>query len=101
MLRVIVCYNLKPEQNAAEYEKWLQEVHLPRTKKIPGAVDAKTMRVNTVMQGAFPYQYVAEVIMESEMSVMMAGVSSEMQDMMKDWTPKIANFNIVVAKELE
>ena len=100
MVKIMVCYNLKSEQNISEYEKWLQEVHHPRTKKIPGALDSKTLKVNTVMQGTFPYQYIAEVFMENEMSVMMAAGSSEMQGMMNEWTPKIANYNIVITKEL-
>ncbi len=100
MVKILVCYNLKPEQNQTEYEKWLKEVHNPRMKTIQGTVDANTLKVGSVMQGTFPYQYVAEVVMENEMSVMMAAGSAEMQGMMKDWTPKIANFNIVITKEV-
>ena len=101
MVKVLVCYNLKPEQNIPDYEKWLVESHHPQMKKIPGAKDSKTIKVNTVMQGTFPYQYVAEIWMENEMSVMMAAGSAEMQQMMAQWTPKIANFNIVLTKEIE
>ena len=100
MVKILVCYSLKPEQNQTEYEKWLTEVHHPRMKKIPGAVDSKTLKVNSVMQGTFPYQYQAEVVMENEMSVMLAASSGQMQEMMKEWTPKVANFNIVITKEV-
>ena len=101
MVRVLVCYNLKPEQNIAEYEKWLMESHYPEMKKIPGAKNPKITKVNTVMQGTFPYQYMAEIWMDNEMAVMNAAASAEMQQMMAQWTPKVANFNIVLTKELE
>lgn len=100
MVKILVCYNLKPEQNQSEYEKWLTDVHNPRMKKIQGTVDAKTLKVSSVMQGTFPYQYVAEVTMENEMSVMLAAGSGDMQAMMTEWTPKVANFNIVITKEV-
>ena len=101
MVKVLVCYNLKPEINVAEYEKWLVSVHHPRMKAVPGAIETKTVKVNNVMQGSFPFQYMAEVRMENEMRVMMAAGSSEMSNMMKDWTPKIANFTIAITKEIE
>ena len=101
MVKVLVCYNLKPDQNVAEYEKWLKDEHHPRMKSVPGAVDSKTLKVNSVMQGSFPYQYVAEVRMENEMTVMSAAGSGQMMQLMAQWTPKIANFSIVVTRELE
>ena len=51
MVKVLVCYNLKPEINVDEYEKWLIAEHHPRMMAVPGALESKTLKVNNVMQG--------------------------------------------------
>lgn len=83
---MIVMYNLAPEQNRANFEKWLWDVDLPGYEKVSTMSDPVYYHCEETLEGAAPpYRYVVAIKSTG---------SSEVDDEMNtpDWEAFVADF---------
>ena len=62
MNTMIVMYNLAPDQDQTEFEKWLHEVDLPGYEQVKSMSDPVYYRAEETLEGeAPPYKYVVAI----------------------------------------
>lgn len=78
MATVIVLFNLKPGQSAADYEKWAKDTDVPTVVGLKSVDDFRVYRAKGILgsDARSPYQYV-EVLAVNDMNGLMADIGSE------------------------
>ncbi len=61
MVKAILGYDIEPGVSAAEYDRWLREVHLPDLSRVPGLRRVILNTVKSVVRGEQTFYRVAEL----------------------------------------
>jgi hypothetical protein len=99
-MKVNICFNLKTEENPAEFEKWVKEQFDKIMPAFKGAKGCEVLRVANTLQGTYPFQYMVQIELENEMGLMMLPFTAGVPELMKQFPTKVENYTIFTAKNI-
>lgn len=102
MVKAILGYDIVPGMTAAEYERWLREIHIPDLSKVPGLKKIVLNTVKDIVRGDTTFYRIAELHYDSMETFERAMLWREKNPVSEERSPKgKTDFKFYVVCETE
>ena len=91
MLKFVALWNLAPDVNATDFERWYHDTHIEDAKRIPGLRRYTVNRAAAELRADAPYYRMAELTFDSYAAAQAALATPEWRHAFQDATGRIAD----------
>ncbi len=101
-MKIVVLFNLRPEVDAAAYERWACSVDIPIVRSLSSIVDFNVYRATGLLgsDGRAPYQYVEIIDAAGEVAFAADAASEKVRALAEEFRSFADNPQFIVVEAL-